>query len=186
METVKIPVDVVGLREKLSKLTLDELKEEYTVLGIASAWKNGVNKAIAVDKAISLFVKIQETEIGEGPIEQTIPFGEFDVDQDLLDELPQLSVEGFNIGDVLVHEEGKPFYKKEVVPAITEELETEKVETITGYVPEVIDETRFSEEELESNINICVANCSQALPDTRIALLRKIEALQLALIRKRE
>lgn len=274
------PIDVVGLREKLSHLTYDKLKAEAEVLGVISIWKNGINKQTAVENVIKAYVekvelenstKLEEegTEIPVDSIEE-IPEGEYDVDEDTLIEYPVLIEMGFAIGDVLVVETGKPWSKKEVVlekevinsfeeylasdlrrqsyidnpnfpnqelleerlskvndadkskwreyiqengldlvkavpgeqineelanlnvekevvETPVEEIEVEDEQVETGeYVPEVIDESKFTEEELQENIEICQANCSQALPATRIFLLRKIDALQLALERKQK
>jgi len=60
------------------------------------------------------------------------------------------------------------------------EVEAEVVEEI------VIDETLFTEEEIQENIEIVQANLHQAIPSTRIFLLRKADALEAALQRKRQ
>lgn len=268
----KTPIDIVGLREKLSHLTYDKLKAEAEVLGVISIWKNGINKQTAVENVIKAYVAKVELENSTKPVEvvpeeeegtefpvdsiEEIPEGEYDVDEDTLIEYPVLIEMGFAIGDVLVVETGKPWSKKEVVlekgvinsfeeylasdlrrqsyidnpnfpnqelleerlskvndadkskwreyiqengldlvkavpgEQINEELanlNVEKEQEETGeYVPEVIDESKFTEEELQENIEICQANCNQALPATRIFLLRKIDALQLALERKQK
>lgn len=285
MESQKT-IDVVGLREILSGLTLDELKAKFIELGIESAWKNGANKQTAIEKGIKAYVALKESEAvkpaEEKPVdpsavtgavpktpavetedqnpEEEFPAGEYDIDEETLIDYPHLIEMGFSIGDVLVVEEGKPYYKKDdsegtdgIVSKLTpeeadalikkenggkeysedlingvprsqvnEELaklnggqdaikaeqdllketeeqnplvktdesisETEVVgEKVVGeYEPEVIDETLYSEEDLLENINICTANCNQALPETRIKLLRKIDALQAALDRKQK
>ena len=212
-ENVKTPIDVVGLREQLSVLKLDELKEKFEELGIADHWKNGMNKQSLVEKGISAYVELKNQE-EESPLEERdltveIPEGEYEIDSETLDEYPELAKLGFSIGDILVHEEGKPFYKKVVTVenlevqnpvVVTEEEKLTQVieeeeetttklnedgeEFIQEYVPEVIDETLYTEEEILENIEICQANCHQALPDTRLTLLRKIDALKLALERK--
>lgn len=293
MSKDETPIDIVGLRERLSKLTYDKLKEEAEVLGVSEVWKGGVNKQTAVENIIKAYVaktvkenstKIEEVPASEVPgaepetpvnSNEEIPEGEYDVDEETLIEFPALIEMGFSIGDVLVVEEGKPWSKKEVVlekevinsfeeyltsnlrrqsyidnpsfpsqelleerlskvndadrskweeyvrvnnldlvngitrekineelsnlnggPAPVEEkgeekpveeIEVEDEQEETGeYVPEVIDESKFTEEELQENIDICQANCNQALPATRIFLLRKIDALQLALERKQK
>jgi len=250
------PIDIVGLREKLSKLTYDKLKEEATALGVESVWKGGVNKQTAVENIIKAYVAKTELENPVKPTEEItvieseekidtpeesieeIPEGEYDIDEDTLIEYPVLIEMGFAIGDVLIVEVGKPWSKKDLsdgtdgisttktieevdkeikdlnggkeydenllqdsintkppVDETDEEDEEEKpIEEIeveeeveTGeYVPEVIDESKYSIEDLEENIQICQANCYQALPATRIHLLRKIDALQLALDRKQK
>jgi hypothetical protein len=275
MENVKAPIDIVGLRERLKGLTLDKLEEAYTELGISNVWKKGANKALAVETAIKTVVERQSVQEEEEPTpvekeevvsdeagsEDEVPEGEYEVDQETLNDYPQLVEMGFNIGDILVVEERKPWSKKvdvegiEVIdpidetagistklsPEEAEELikglnngiefneslsredledlvngiprkivdaelaalnggiphdivkeETPTNETIveeevvTEYQPEVIDETLYTEEEIDENIVICQANCNQAIPETRIFLLRKIDALELALERKRK
>jgi hypothetical protein len=277
MEDIKAPIDIVGLRERLKGLKLDELEQAYTDLGIADVWKKGANKALAVETAIKAVVERQSVQEKEEVIQPTpvvekeevsdetgsedeVPEGEYEVDQDVLDEYPHLVEMGFNIGDTLVVESGKPWSKKvdvedikvidpidETAGIVTEKTIEEADELIKGlnngiefneslskedledlvngvprktvdaelaalnggtphdivkeevfepqipvkevigeYVPEVIDETLYTEEELEENIEICTANCNQAIPETRIFLLRKIDALTLALERKRK
>lgn len=252
MAELSSPIDIVGLREKLQGLTLEGLKQEFINLGIEEAYKNGANKASLVEKGIAAYVEkntVSENQVGtiEPTLEEQIPEGEYDVDADTLIEFPQLIELGFSVGDILVHEEGKPIFKKEVTNLVSniEVVEEEELvgsdhpdfgtqgigtrktieeadEEIKGlnsqipgaisedtiednseidttseivseievedgeYVPEVIDETKYTEEELEENIEICSANCNQALPETRILLLRKIDALELALERKRK
>lgn len=240
---VKAPIDIVGLRERLSKVTYDNLKVEAETLGVPEVWKGGVNKQTMVEKIIKAYVAktesestvVEETQVSEPEaivepsLEEQIPVGEYDVDEETLDEFPGLVELGFNVGDVLVVEEGKPFYKKEVEEIIVDSPEELKIkpedpafgtegivshltpeeadelikkenggieynenlsenseEVIGEYVPEVINETLFTEEELQENIDICTANCSQALPQTKIFLLRKIDALQAALERKQK
>jgi len=272
------PIDIVGLREKLSKLTYDKLKAEAEVLGVISIWKNGINKQTAVENVIKAYVEKVELENSIIPVQEIetpvvsieeIPEGEYDVDEDTLIEYPVLIEMGFSIGDVLIVEIGKPWSKKEVINSFeeyltsdlrrqsyidnpnfpnqelleerlskvndadksswleyiqvngldfingvsrnqineelanlnggpapvkkedeekpVEEIEVEDEQVETGeYVPEVIDESKFTEEELLENIEICQANCNQALQATRIFLLRKIDALQLALERKQK
>lgn len=237
------PIDVVGLREKLSHLTYDKLKAEAEVLGVISIWKNGINKQTAVENVIKAYVAKVELENSTKPVEvvseeeegtefpvdsiEEIPEGEYDVDEDTLIEYPVLIEMGFSIGDILVVEIGRPWSKKEVeyngspddreddlingVPRSEinkelanlngglapvektdeekkpiEEIEVEEEVETGEYVPEIIDESKYSIEELEENIQICQANCYQSLPATRIHLLRKIDALQLALDRKQK
>lgn len=253
METqISTPIDIVGLREQLSKLTLDNLKIQFEKLGIIDHWKNGMNKQSLVEKGIAAYVELQGSK---KPVETTevsrnlvveIPVGEYDVDEETLIEFPELIELGFSIGDVLVHEEGKAFFIKGVeaevietikvedaevlvpegnenpnlrtegittkktieevdseikklnksVPvfeetvSVEEEVDEEEIldgnEVVKEYEPEVIDESKYTEEELLENIEICNANCRQALPSTRITLLRKVDALELALERKRK
>lgn len=221
METqISTPIDIVGLREQLSKLTLDNLKIQFEKLGIIDHWKNGMNKQSLVEKGIAAYVELQgskkpveTTETTRNLVEE-IPVGEYDVDEETLIEFPELIELGFSIGDVLVHEEGKAFFIKEVeaevietikvedaevlVPVeeetvlVEEEIEEDEEEILDGnevvkeYEPEVIDESKYTEEELLENIEICNANCRQALPSTRTTLLRKVDALELALERKRK
>lgn len=275
-------IDPVGLREGLKDLTLVQLKEKYVEYGIEDLWKNGTNKAIAVDIAVKAITEKPSKDAGaEKPesessesqddgqedtgSEDEIEPGEYEVDQDTLDEYPALVEQGFNIGDILVIEEGKPWYKKEdvvrersieevdadikeqnanikpeditdptdipangphkernlskdavdsetingvsretinseladlnggaveseYVPAVEEDEEEilDGNEVVKEYVPEVIDESKFTEEEFLENIEICQANLKDALPQTRITLLRKLEALEAALERKRK
>lgn len=211
-ENVKTPIDVVGLREQLSVLKLDELKEKFEELGISDHWKNGMNKQSLVEKGIAAYVELknqeEESSLEERDLTVEIPEGEYEIDTETLDEYPELVKLGFTIGDILVHEEGKPFYKKEVIEEIKGEVLTEALknlevqtpvvvteenttqvtdeeeEFIQEYVPEVIDEKLYTEEEILENIELCEANCHQALPETRLTLLRKIDALKLALERK--
>ena len=232
MENLSTPIDVVGLRDKLSKLTSEQLRQEFITMDIESSWKGGMNKAALVEKGIAAFV--EKNTVAEQSKEEeveTIPEGEYDVDQDLLDEFPELSEQGFNIGDVLVVVEGESYSKKPVeqvksdldesdgtadigtrktIELVDKEIkeankdivkedskeedskeedskeEDSKEEDSKEYVPEVIDEKKYSIEELEENIELCQANCSQALPATKVFLLRKIDALTLALERKRK
>lgn len=237
MGNLKTPIDVVGLREKLSKLTSEKLREEFISMDIEAAWKGGMNKAALVEKGIAAYVEknteVVDTEEEEGA--ETIPEGEYEVDQDLLDEFPGLVEVGFNLGDILISEEGKPYSKKEErgegltvgehnidqelldeYPKLIDEgyilgdtivvtetfsyskkvvkntkvvdpIVVEKPLEVEGeYIPEIIDETKFSVEEIQENIDICFANCSQAIPSTKIFLLRKIDALTLALERKKK
>lgn len=227
METqISTPIDIVGLREQLSKLTLDNLKIQFEKLGIIDHWKNGMNKQSLVEKGIAAYVALKATEVVvTRNLVEEIPVGEYDVDEETLIEFPELIELGFSIGDVLVHEESKPFFIKEIeakvvetikvedaevlVPVLEEtvlvvepksqipvegeeEIEEEGEEILDGnevvkeYEPEVIDESKYTEEELLENIEICNANCRQALPSTRITLLRKVDALELALERKRK
>lgn len=271
-------IDPVGLREELKVLTLDKLKEKYVEYGIEDLWKNGTNKAIAVDIAVKAITEknsapaeeekpedqnlTQDAESTDSSIEDNeedyIEPGEYEVDQDTLDEYPALVDQGFNVGDTLVVEEGKPWYKKEVEEPYSESeegtknigtqksiedadaeikgdnanikegditdlnddpskgpwkevdgkllkdagesvdpnqqpiVEEDEEEILDGnevvkeYVPEVIDESLFTGEDILENIEICQANLKDALPATRITLLRKIEALEAALERKRK
>lgn len=228
---VKTPVDIVGLREELSKLTYDKLKEKAEELGVISVWKNGVNKQTAVENILKAYVEkntVETPSVDETPVETTeesgtFPEGEWDIDEATLVEYPELVEKGFSVGDVLVVEAGKPWFKKDFSEEITgtegivstltseeadkiikeanggENLGDSTVENLENsvevveeevvseeYVPEIIDETLYSEEDLVGNIEICQANTYQALPETRIKLLRKIEALSLALERKRK
>lgn len=233
---VKTPIDIVGLREEFSKLTYDKLKEKAEELGVVSVWKNGVNKQTAVENILKAYV--EKTAVDETPVETTqgsgiFPEGEWDIDEDTLVEYPELVEKGFSVGDVLVVEAGKPWFKKDlgeeitgtegIVSTLTLEEADKIIKEANGgvefsedvvisqenlgdstvenpensvevveeevvseeYVPEIIDETLYSEEDLVENIEICQANTYQALPETRTKLLRKIEALSLALERKR-
>jgi hypothetical protein len=274
MTQVKTPIDTVGLKAQLSKLTLDELKVKFEELGISSAYKNGANKAALVDKGVKAYVELQNSisetpvvepevinpeivspevlnpeveetiedsvkEIVEEQVDEldTIPEGEYDIDEDTLGDYPELVKLGYQVGDTLIVDaDGK--WTREVSPespefgtigittrktpeeadaeikeankdlvidetSVVQDVpedslvnqetveqvveETTKETSKTGeYVPEVIDESKFTIEELEENILICEANCKQALPETRVFLLRKVEALQAALDRKRK
>lgn len=235
---VKTPIDIVGLREEFSKLTYDKLKEKAEELGVISVWKNGVNKQTAVENILKAYVEkntIDTPSVDETTQESgTFPEGEWDIDEATLVEYPELVEKGFSVGDVLVVQAGKPWFKKDlggeitgtegIVSNLTPEeadkiikeanggvefsedaviseenlgdstvenpensVEVVEEEVVSGeYVPEIIDETLYSEEDLVENIEICQANTYQALPETRIKLLRKIEALSLALGRKRK
>lgn len=239
---VKTPIDIVGLREEFSKLTYDKLKEKAEELGVISVWKNGVNKQTAVENILKAYVEktaVETPSVDETPVETTqesgiFPEGEWDIDEDTLVEYPELVEKGFSVGDILVVEAGKPWFKKDlgeeitrtegIVSTLTPEEAGKIIKEANGglgfsedvvisqenlgdstvenpensvevveeevvseeYVPEIIDETLYSEEDLVENIEICQANTYQALPETRIKLLRKIEALSLALERKRK
>lgn len=289
---VKAPIDVVGLREELQKLTLDQLKNKFIGLGIESVYKNGANKQALIEKGITAYVELQKTisetlvidpvvvkpeELQGVVVIETIPEGEYDIDEETLIDYPVLVERGFAIGDVLVvdsegnwtngsidvvegietkntpedlnvSEPESPNFGTEGISTrktieeadaeikklnsteettigtnkggehielskvkVNEELanlnggsapietlvedldvdntpeETTRDSEVSGeYVPEVIDETLYSEEDLVENIQICTANCSQAIPSTRIFLLRKIDALEAALERKRK
>ena len=207
---VKTPIDIVGLREEFSKLTYDKLKEKAEELGVISVWKNGVNKQTAVENILKAYVEkntVETPSVDETPVETTeesgtFPEGEWDIDEATLVEYPELVEKGFSVGDVLVVEAGKPWFKKDfsedaVIPGENlgdstvknpeNSVEVVEEEVVSEeYVPEIIDETLYSEEDLVENIEICQANTYQALPETRIKLLRKIEALGLALKRKRK
>lgn len=245
----KIVIDTNVLRQELSVLNYGQLEEKYIELGFKDIWKKGANKQTALEKLIGAIVEkngVVEDEqeetlesqkpdaVPEAIEEEGIPVGEWDVDEDLLDEFPELVAAGFTIGDVLVHEEGKPFYRKntelneslssqdtgseedvnitvkgfEEEETTEEESEDQKLfdkvgfgkstnteeegteplkseEKVYEYEPEVIDETKFSVEELEENLQLCMLNAKQALPSTRITLLRKAEAIQVALDKKK-
>lgn len=260
-------VNLEDLKKELLGLPFPELREKFNELDIASVWKGGVKKEVLINAGIEVLKERQENPVSEKPIvediveepvtqepavekEDVIEF-RFQEGETVLEEMhftlvPGLKDIGFELGDTLISEPGKPFFKKvdlesaeellnqerlqkvverakelgietegleeddlyeaildaetlldielqkggpvddEENPLVkTEEVEDLEVEAEVVEI-EVIDETKFTEEEILENIEITQANLSQAIPATRIFLLRKADALEAALSRKRK
>lgn len=264
-------VEVQALKEELTKMDYPLLKAKLTELGVAHVWKGGVKKSAIVQAALKALEEkenedpadsttdaskteeskdgeSEDTEEDEEEVEDetpALPFGEIKITADKLDLFPSLAEAGFNIGDILVNEEGKPWYKKEdskpeetdesyenseegtkgistrktieeadaEIKALNGDVEEEESEddedevdpngdtgsedqddeedevdsfekTVAQDEKEVIDESKFSLEEIQENIDITNGLIPQSIPSTKIILLHKLEALEAAKERK--
>lgn len=207
---------VEDLKKKLGSLSFADLKEEFNTLGITHVWKGGVKKDVLINAAIEELTKqkpITEELIVETSTEEKVELPSLEVVseedaeklleeerlQKVIDRAKELGIEteGLEEDDLyeaildaeallepqdtetqVDDEDPNPLVKTEEVEDLEVEAEVVKIE--------VIDETLFTEEEILENIEITQANLQQALPATRTFLLRKADALEAALSRKRE
>lgn len=104
---------VAEIKADLEATDYKDLGEKFKELGIADVWKGGAKKATLVQLALkTLEERGLPVEGEEESNTEEIPVGEWEVDQELLDEFPSLTIAGFNVGDVLVVEAGQPFKKR--------------------------------------------------------------------------